>query len=148
MKKRARKSGRYTFSKLAQRCTCGHTLGCHTSEAPHECIVHECAPGEKPCKCEHFTPAGKTKRAKNPRKPAKKAARKSSPPSWGIYAKREGKKAPRLFYSGDRFTNNGEPTPFTSGEAAFKKARELLEGFPVLAAYRVTVEKIRRKRNF
>lgn len=84
----------------------------------------------------------------NPRrqKRATKKAKRASQ-SWGIFAVRNGKKAPRMFFSGDRFTNNGEPTPFASSDAAATKARALLSTFPKLSGYRVTVEKVKRKRN-
>lgn len=84
---------------------------------------------------------------RNPSKKRAKAKVKRAAPSWGIFAKRDGKKAPRMHLTGDRFTNNGAPDTFASSDAAMTKARALLAKFPVLKAYRVTVEKVKRKRN-
>lgn len=55
--KRARKTGRYTFSKLDKLCTCGATLGSHEAEAPHQ-LDDACAPGFVKF-CPGFKPAKK-----------------------------------------------------------------------------------------
>jgi hypothetical protein len=55
---RERKTGRYGFEGQRDRlCVCGHTLGQHTAEAPHSCIVGDFE--EKGCEtdCERFRPA-------------------------------------------------------------------------------------------
>jgi hypothetical protein len=57
--KRDRSDGRYTFTKDAM-CACGHSLGIHTAEAPHECGAHEAhlidptVPEMPPCSCVKF----------------------------------------------------------------------------------------------
>jgi len=48
--KRSKRDGRYTFSDMEKVCGCGHTLGVHTADAPHECLE---------CDCETFRPARK-----------------------------------------------------------------------------------------
>jgi hypothetical protein len=64
-RKRNRRNGQYTFEGDFDRlCTCGHTLGVHTAEAPHECINGdvdlEGATGEQ-CDCAKFKPSKKGK---------------------------------------------------------------------------------------
>lgn len=49
---RAKKTGQYTFSMMERLCTCGHRLGDHTAEAPHDCIVDMSG-----CGCAKFRPA-------------------------------------------------------------------------------------------
>lgn len=55
-RERDRSTGRYTYENRWERlCTCGHTLGHHTAEAPHVCIEPDFSDIE--CACERFTPA-------------------------------------------------------------------------------------------
>lgn len=48
-------SGKYTYTNLDLMCKCGHKLGTHTGEYPHDCCY-----GEKPeeykqtCNCDGF----------------------------------------------------------------------------------------------
>jgi hypothetical protein len=52
---RDRSTGRYSYSGDFDRlCKCGHTLGAHTAEPPHECINGDT--GEA-CDCARFVPA-------------------------------------------------------------------------------------------
>lgn len=46
---REHKSGRYSYAALDRRCDCGHPLGSHTAENPHECLVADCV-------CNRFKP--------------------------------------------------------------------------------------------
>lgn len=49
------KKGKYSYSNFDLICTCGHRLGSHTAEYPHDCCY-----GEHPenynqvCKCNGF----------------------------------------------------------------------------------------------
>ena len=55
---RYRDSGRYGYTNNFERlCVCGHTLGVHTAQAPHECIAQDFEPQEVPCQCQRFRPA-------------------------------------------------------------------------------------------
>jgi hypothetical protein len=49
---RNKRNGKYTFAQLDALCACGHPLGQHTAEAPHECIAGDF--GHGPCNCEKF----------------------------------------------------------------------------------------------
>jgi hypothetical protein len=54
--KRDRRNGRYTFDGDFDRlCRCGHTLGVHLAEAPHDCIARDFQPGVE-CDCVKFQP--------------------------------------------------------------------------------------------
>lgn len=61
--KRDRSNGRYTFDGNMERlCVCGHTLGKHCAEAPHDCLAHsmsDATPDEKACQCPKFRPSRK-----------------------------------------------------------------------------------------
>ena len=60
--KRERLTGRYTFEgRFARLCTCGHPLGVHTAEAPHECIVGDLE--DINCDCLKFRLAPKVRAA-------------------------------------------------------------------------------------
>lgn len=51
---RNRNNGQYSYTSGFDRlCKCGHTLGTHTGEAPHECINEDVGNGE-PCTCLKF----------------------------------------------------------------------------------------------
>lgn len=55
---RHRSTGRYSFDgDMSKLCVCGHTLGIHAAEAPHECFNQDAglegATGE-PCDCMKF----------------------------------------------------------------------------------------------
>lgn len=53
---RERATGRYGFVNRWDRlCQCGHKLGDHTAQAPHDCIAVDF--GHGPCGCERFRPA-------------------------------------------------------------------------------------------
>ena len=58
---RNRNNGQYTYSAdFSRLCRCGHSLGVHTGEAPHECLngdqYLDGATGE-PCACVKFRKA-------------------------------------------------------------------------------------------
>lgn len=55
---RERASGRWGFTNDYERlCVCGHALGHHTAQAPHECIDNDFNPVDTPCQCLRFRPA-------------------------------------------------------------------------------------------
>lgn len=61
---RERQSGRFSFDgDMSRLCTCGHTLGDHNAEAPHECWI-DTDPGHPlyptGCKCVKFRLSRKT----------------------------------------------------------------------------------------
>ena len=52
---RERASGQYGFTNNYDRlCVCGHRLGHHTAQAPHECIDGDFNPVDVPCGCMRF----------------------------------------------------------------------------------------------
>lgn len=54
---RNRHNGQFAYSSDFDRlCRCGHTLGVHTGEAPHECINEDSFAGGtgEPCACVKF----------------------------------------------------------------------------------------------
>lgn len=56
------KRGRYSYSNMELLCKCGHKLGAHTAEYPHDCCY-----GENPeeykqvCDCNGFIKAPNSK---------------------------------------------------------------------------------------
>jgi hypothetical protein len=51
---RDKSSGQYSYqNKFERLCVCGHTLGMHTGDAPHECIAGDFLPGVT-CDCVKF----------------------------------------------------------------------------------------------
>jgi hypothetical protein len=53
---RNRKTGQYSYSgDMTRLCTCGHTLGTHAAEAPHDCFAGD--DGVTSCDCGQFRPA-------------------------------------------------------------------------------------------
>ena len=59
---RDRRNGQYTFDgDWARLCVCGHTLGVHGGEAPHDCLAGtNCLNDPHPgvfCDCQKFRPA-------------------------------------------------------------------------------------------
>jgi hypothetical protein len=55
--KRARGTGRYTYDEKYERlCVCGHPLGKHSAESPHDCFVGQFGEPES-CECPKFRPA-------------------------------------------------------------------------------------------
>jgi hypothetical protein len=53
--------GKYTFDgNLERLCVCGHELGNHSGEAPHDCLCPTFSirdPRRAACNCEKFRPA-------------------------------------------------------------------------------------------
>jgi len=63
MSNRNRHTGQYSFEGNYERlCVCGHTLGTHAAEPPHDCFNEdtgiESATGEV-CECKRFRPSKK-----------------------------------------------------------------------------------------
>lgn len=60
---RERWSGRYSFDgDMTRLCACGHTLGNHAAEAPHECFCPtfgKADPNYAECNCQKFRPQRK-----------------------------------------------------------------------------------------
>jgi len=58
---RERSTGRYSFDgDLDRLCVCGHPLGLHMGEAPHDCAVStfsDIDPNKAECDCPRFRPA-------------------------------------------------------------------------------------------
>ncbi|HYE90076.1 MAG TPA: hypothetical protein VEA38_03605 [Terriglobales bacterium] len=53
-------TGRYGFEGQWDRlCVCGHRLGVHTADAPHECMVRDFDKTAAPCDCMKFRPSRK-----------------------------------------------------------------------------------------
>lgn len=53
MKNRDRK-GKYSYSNMSIFCSCGHTLGRHTAEYPHDCCYGEGDGYSQTCECKGF----------------------------------------------------------------------------------------------
>lgn len=54
---RERQTGRYGYVNQWERlCRCGHTLGVHTAEPPHECIARDFDRTATSCGCMKFRP--------------------------------------------------------------------------------------------
>jgi len=46
-----RKGGQYSYRDMEKLCKCGHKLGKHTAEAPHECIISDTDAVDCDCVC-------------------------------------------------------------------------------------------------
>jgi hypothetical protein len=62
MSKRNRQTGQYTYDGDWERlCVCGHKLGVHAAEAPHDCMAGSNCPDDPHpgtfCDCQKFRPA-------------------------------------------------------------------------------------------
>lgn len=48
------KEGKYSYSNMELPCVCGHTLGRHTAEYPHDCCYGDGDDYIQKCDCHKF----------------------------------------------------------------------------------------------
>jgi hypothetical protein len=48
------KSGKYSHSDMEKMCVCGHKLGRHTGEYPHDCCYGDGDDYDQKCECNGF----------------------------------------------------------------------------------------------